>query len=98
MTKITIERILLENALTAFETDDWAKKLQSAIDIRKVLQNTCPPTKVESDCVPVRVEGDCVQCGGDCPEFCCQVYMSGFGSYGIGNPFHPAAKKTQFVL
>lgn len=27
-----------------------------------------------------RNEGDCVQCGGDCPEFCCQVYHSGFGS------------------
>lgn len=27
-----------------------------------------------------RKEGDCTQCGGDCPEHCCQVYMSGFGS------------------
>lgn len=27
-----------------------------------------------------RNEGDCVECGGDCPRFCCQVFISGFGS------------------
>lgn len=43
-----------------------------------------------------RNEGDCTDCGGDCPRFCCQVYMSGFGSKGgLGNPDHPAAQPTQ---
>lgn len=45
-----------------------------------------------------RNEGDCSQCGGDCPEHCCQVYTSGFGGYGIGNPYHPAARPAQGLV
>lgn len=38
MTQVTIERELLERALNAFETDDWEKKMQAAIDLRAALQ------------------------------------------------------------
>lgn len=35
--KLLVEKGLLQKALEAFETDDWQKKLQAAIDIRAAL-------------------------------------------------------------
>lgn len=42
MTQVLIDRATLEQALDAFETDDWAKKLTAAKNLRAALANAEP--------------------------------------------------------
>jgi len=60
--KVLVDHELLAKVLKAFETDDWQKKLQSAIDVRAVLEQQDqdvkqPPGEVV---VTTNQQGQCV--------------------------------------